>query len=193
MTTIEQIRARARELSGKGEKRERVDRILTLLEHYQDVLEGITDGERSFSGPGDGLALMCEAWNAPAYRQLEVRRAELARRFPEAYVQLREVYFVAGRKRVAMCPRCGREFLAQPADTWDGIDGEAWYGTCKHGGDNVRLRPTIVRVVAGRVDVTLVVFAVLWLEANWQGGVFVPEDVLAIEGRRAPRRTKVLA
>jgi len=187
LTTItEAIRARVRELT-IGTKRERCERIVLLLEHYQDVLEGITDGERSFSGPGDGLALMCEAWNSPAYTQLEELRAELASVSPEAYFQVAETYFRAGRKRVAKCPRCDREFVAKPID---GGELAEWYGTCKHGGDNVKLQPAIIRVIGARVDATLVAYAVFWLESRWQGGVFVPEDVLAIEGRRAPKRER---
>lgn len=188
-TITEQIRALLRDVAGRDrDLQARFEHLATLLEHYQDVLDGIQDGESSFDGPGDGLALMCEAWNHPAYQQLERLRIVLGSEEPALYWQLAEVYFRAPRKRVAVCPRCGRESVPR-VEEYPGASALG-YGSCKHGSDRVKLQPVVKRVVSAAVEPVIVVLAIQWLEERWAGGVFVPEDVQAIVERRAPRASR---
>jgi hypothetical protein len=45
----------------------RRERIAFLLEHFHDVLAGVRDR----GSGGEHVPLMCRAWNAPGYQELE--------------------------------------------------------------------------------------------------------------------------
>ena len=191
LTITEAIRARLREEAGRDrDLGARFEHLCTLLENYQDVLDGIQDGTRSFVGPGDGLALMCEAWNSPAYQQLERLRIVLSSEEPALYWQIAEVYFRAGRRQVAACPRCGEQVSPKPESL---PDRTLHYGFCQQKRcrpAKVRMSPLVVRVVSKAVEPAMVVLGVQWLEERWAGGVFVPEDVQAVVERRAPKQSR---
>lgn len=189
MTVTEEIRELVRQDAGRDrEFAARLERLCTLLEQYQDVLSGIQDGDVSFVGPGDGLALMCESWNSPAYRQLENLRIALAAEAPALYWQLAEVYFRSRRKLVAVCPRCRRETVPRPTRYRDSTTLD--YGTCKHGSERSKLEIRAVRIVSEGVQPAMVALAIRWLEERWAGGVFVPEEVQAIVERRAVKASR---
>lgn len=50
----------------------------------------------------------------------------------------------------------------------------------RHGGRNVALAPRVLRVVPLEVRAELVEQAIGWLDDNWRGGVFVPDELLPL-------------
>jgi hypothetical protein len=48
----------------------------------------------------------------------------------------------------------------------------------KHGGSNVAVVPRVLRVVPREVRAELVAEAIRWLDEHWNGGVFVPDELL---------------
>ena len=76
-------------------------------------------------------------------------------------------YFHATRRRVKQCPRC-RALLP------------AWHSTNfhKHGHSNVAMVPSIVWIVNPGIEDEQVEEAVGWLEAEWNGEPYVPDDLL---------------
>lgn len=167
----------------------RRDRIVVLLEHYQDVIEGIYDTDFSArsacSAPcGDPicaahgcanegiLALMCRSWNHPSFRELERLRLRLRDEERGLYWHLAETYFRARRKRVAFCPKCER--TAPPSHI-----GEL----CNHGRPHQptkTLVPKSVKVVAAAVEPSLVEAAIDWFDRSWPDDdtCFIPADLM---------------
>jgi len=143
----------------------RRDRILVLLENYSDVESGLRDRR----GDGEHLPLMCRPWNQPreGYPELDHQLGVMRSAEPTLYWHLSQTYFYATRRRVLECPRCR------------GVMPSWWSGNFhKHGHSNVAVVPRVVRVVRGEVRTQSVDDAVTWLERNWRGEVFVPDELL---------------
>jgi len=66
-----------------------------------------------------------------------------------------------------MCPRCRAVLPAWHSDNFH-----------KHGHSNVAVLARVVRVVDTRVQNARVEEAVGWLEAEWNGEPYVPDDLL---------------
>ncbi len=146
----------------------RRDRILILLEHYVDVIEGIYDASK---GDDDGiLALMCRAWNHPSYRELERLRLQMRDTEPAHYWHLAETYFRPERRRIAVCPKCQRETPAR-------LIGEL----CNHGkkhSQTATMVPLMLRVVHRDVDPKMLAQAIDWLNWKWtRGDASIPDDL----------------
>ena len=142
--------------------------IQTLLHHYLDVLEGIPDHEHRTSD--DLLALMCPAWNSPAYQQLE----RLLRAMPAGLRQaIRVRYERYTERRVAFCRRCG----AHPAQKVGNVH--------RHPpGRAVTLAPKMVRVLPRDDDPKRVESALEWLARHWAGEIVLPKAIEQIESER---------
>ncbi len=142
----------------------RRERIVVLLEHYQDALPGLVRGEWQ---SGEGHALLAdEVWNHASYQQLERLRVRLRDEAPRPYWHLAETYFRAGRRRVASCPRCERQ--APP-----GRVGEL----CNHGKQHaktVAMVPRVVRAISAAVRPEEVGLGITWLDHNWRGDPSLP-------------------
>jgi len=171
----------------------RREQILVLLEHYRDVLEGLTDRTPRCSGrcgeaicerfgcADEGvLALMCRAWNHASYQQLERLRGELARVEPRLNAHLMGRFYGYFERRVAWCRKCGQHLPAKKVGTV--------HSRCRIKGRTVTLSPHVERVVSERVRAFLVAEAVDWLESHWRGEVVIPPDVDAIERERKLRK-----
>ena len=176
----------------------RRDRILVLLEHYRDVLEGIGDSEPGCSGDCSlddkdrwlcehygcaderVLALMCRAYNHSSYRQLERLLRLMWERWPRSYVQIQARFVRYSERRVAWCRKCGKTLPAHKIGTV--------HGRCRIKGRLVTLEPRVERVPAVGVDPARVTDAVDWLEQHWQGVAEIPPDVAQIERERELRK-----
>jgi hypothetical protein len=154
--------------------------ILTLLEHYRDVLEGIYDRGQA----DDILALMCRAWNSPAYQTLErlLERMKHERPWLRAHLLRRYLHFQEVRR--AYCRKCG---LHPPVKVGS---------VHRHPpGRSVTLTPVVARVTPDDVSEAEVERAIDWLVANWPEHavpIIVPDDVHAIERERALRPAAVV-
>ena len=141
-------------------------RIVALLEHYTDVVEGL----RERLGEGEHMPLMCRAWRVPSqgYPELDHQLGLMRSTAPTLYWHLSQTYFHATHRRVLCCPRC-RAVLP------------AWSSTSfhRHGHDTVAVVPRVVRITSPNVQVRSVEDAVDWLERHWRGEVFVPDELLA--------------
>ena len=79
----------------------RRERIAFLLTHLEDVRFGVRDRGAS----GEHIPLMCAAWNAPGYQELERLLPLLRAERPRLASHLLEAYF-APKRQVLQCPRC---------------------------------------------------------------------------------------
>lgn len=141
----------------------RRERIITLLDHYLDVENGLQD--RAFRGD-DYLPRMCRAWSHPSYVELRRIVGLLQWNQPRLFHALAETYFRYTERRVAYCPRCRQ------------VDSSKYAGTLhKHGQRTVTLVYKTVRVQR-LVDREVLSEAIDWLEHNFRGEPFVPDDLL---------------
>jgi hypothetical protein len=81
------------------------ERIAFLLEHFHDVLDGVRD-KRALGD--ESLPLMCRAWNAPGYQELERLLPLLSVEARQLYRALVGTYVYPRFVRRAVCPKCGR-------------------------------------------------------------------------------------
>jgi hypothetical protein len=58
----------------------------------------------------------------------------------------------------------------------------AWASTSfhRHGHKNVALVPRVLRLTSPQLQPALVEDAIAWLDERWQGGVFIPDDLLGV-------------
>jgi hypothetical protein len=138
----------------------RRERIVVLLDNYSDVEAGLRDrrGEDALH-----LPLMCAAWNHPSYRELDRLLGRLKDERHRVYWHLSHAYFHARLRRVKVCPRC-RAVLP----SWHSANFH------KHGHTNV----AVVRVLDPKVLDERVEAAVTWLDEQWHGEPYVPDDLL---------------
>jgi hypothetical protein len=144
----------------------RRERIAFLLENFHDVLAGVRDR----GSGGDHIPLMCRVWNHPSYQELE-------RLLPLLGVDARPLYravvgtFVYPRfVRRAVCPRCG---TVKPP----GLVGELH---AHKGRRSAAFVPRMTRVPLYPVEPADVDGAIGWLEENWRGDVYVPDELLPL-------------
>ena len=131
----------------------RRDRITLLLEYLVDVREGLPDKEPEH---GDELiALMCKAWNTPAYQELERLLPYLRDADRQAYWHLSERFLRYGERRVAWCRRCGFHPAAQAGKLHAHPPGRS-----------VTLQPKVVRVVNYAVSEPCVMRGLDWLDGH---------------------------
>lgn len=147
----------------------RRERIVVLLENYLDVEAGWRDQR----GNGEHLPLMCRPWNTPAegYPELDYQLGSLKVQQPRLYWHLAETYFRSVRRQVRWCPRCQLVF-----PSWTKSPNFH-----KHGAQNVAIVPKVLTVRRGGVSDEMVDGAIDWLERNWRGPVFVPDELLSRE------------
>jgi len=143
----------------------RSERIEFLLLHYQDVLAGLRDG----GGDGDRLPLMCRAWNAPGYQELERLLPLLAGEAPRLHRAVVALYVHPQHRRRAVCSKCGQ--VVAPAAI-----GELH----RHGRKGAPFVARMLREPLFPVDAADVPLAVAWLERHWRGDVFVPDELLPL-------------
>jgi len=152
----------------------RRERIVVLLENYTDVEAGLRDRK----GDAEHLPLMCKAWNHQSYRELDRLLGAMKDEQHRLYWHLAEMYFRSLKRHVLVCPKCG------VLPTWGSKNfqniqvGEPHRIHHKHGHSNVAVVPRVVRVVRAEVRTQSVEDAIDWLEANWRGSVFVPDELL---------------
>jgi len=142
----------------------RRERIVVLLDNYTDVEAGLRDrrGEDVLH-----LPLMCAAWNHPSYRELDRLLGRLKDERHRLYWHLSHAYFHARLRRVKVCPRCR---AVMPS--WHSANFH------KHGHSNVAVVPKVVRVLDPNVLDERVEAAVTWLDEQWHGEPYVPDDLL---------------
>jgi len=143
----------------------RRERIAFLLEHYADVLAGLYD-DRS---DGQSVRLMCSSWNHPSYQELERLLPLLAARSTAAYHAVVATYKYPSFRRKAWCPRCQQ---AAPAERIGSLHS--------HGSRTVALVPRMVREPLYPVDERLLPLVLAWLDREWQGNPFVPNELLPV-------------
>jgi hypothetical protein len=113
--------------------------------------------------------LMCRAWNSPGYQELERLLPLLRADSPAAYKAVVAMFVYPSFRRRAVCPRC------RPVGPPHAI------GVLhKHGRRSVVLVPRMVRTPLYPVEPEQVEAAVDWLEGNWRGEPFVPEELLPL-------------
>jgi len=145
----------------------KTERIVMLLEWYVDVeAQGMRDGR---SSDGEHLPLMSRAWNHPSYRELD-RLLDLMRREQRhLYWHLSQTYLYSTKRRVLECPRC-----RSVVPSW--YSGGYFH---KHGNSNVAIVPKVVSVIHKDVRSNHVGRAIAWLEEQWIGEPFLPDELLA--------------
>ena len=141
----------------------RRERIVVLLENYQDVQPGLVDTD---GGDGSGGLNATGCWKSWPYRELDRLRILLRAQQPSLYWHLAEMYFRAGRRRVALCPKC---LQTSPPTRIDGLH--------KCGQRTVTLIPGVERVFPSSVQPERIALAIDWLEENWSGPVDLPADL----------------
>ena len=140
----------------------RGEAIRVLLLHLADVRSGLWEA----GADGGGVRLMCSVWNSPAYQRLERLLPKLRREEPRAWRALHATFEQPEFRRRAVCPRC------------DGVEPPDHVGrTHQHGRRVVTLAPRMVRQPLYPVERADVERGVAWLERNWAGGVFVPDEL----------------
>ena len=147
-----------------------------LLEYLVDVREGLADRSNGDWEFGSVLALMCEAWNAPAYQELERLLPYLRDTEPRRYWHLAERYLRYGEVRVAHCRRCGHHHASQIGSVHRHPPGRA-----------ITLKPVILRSLHKGIDELSVSLAIDWLEDHFHGEVALPKAVLEVESERRLR------
>jgi len=157
----------------------RRDRIVVLLEHYNDVQPGLVDTDGG-DGSGGGGLLADGCWKHYSYRELERLLGVMRDTSRATYWHLAETYFWAPRRRVAYCPSCRRSSPTSKIDTFH-----------KHGhGRTFKLVPKAERMVSPRVRPKIVALAIDWLESNWNGEPLIPDDLLGVAAEHVlPRAT----
>jgi hypothetical protein len=150
-------------------------RIEILLNHYRDVLEGLPDREHPLGDDGI-LALMCPAWNSPAYQQLEHLLRVLHERFPRQRQALRVRHERYTERKVAYCRKCG-------VHPWKAIGSVHSHPP----GRSIALYPKMLRVLPGDDNPRRVEEAIEWLCRHWRGQIVIPKSVAAIEAERLLR------
>jgi hypothetical protein len=150
----------------------RREKIVVLLENYLDVVNGLRDR----LGSGDHLPLMCRAYNRPkqGYPELEHLLGRLKLEERELHRHLAEQYARAPMRRVLVCPRCRG---IQP--TWSSVNFH------KHGHSNVAVVPRVIRVVPAWVEQQKIELAIVWLDEQWHGEPFLPDELRPREGAAA--------
>jgi hypothetical protein len=161
----------------------RRERIEVLLEYLIDVREGLPEKEPV---RGDEmLALMCEAWNSPAYQELENLLPRLKSMEPRPYWHLAERFLRYGERVVAYCPKCRHMRIPN----WEkNHDGTTYLGSHSHPpGSSVKLVPMVVRGYSPGIKDQHVNDAIDWLERNYRGEAALPKAVLIVESERRLR------
>lgn len=151
----------------------RRERIELLLYHYVDVENGLQD--RAFRGD-DYLPRMCRAWSHPSYSELRRLIQRMQTEKPVLYWPIAETYFRFTEVVRAECPRCGREY--PPSQGWyeDKDDG----GFCRHGQSSIKLVLKTKRKVSQAVSPFERELGLEWLDKNFLGEPFIPDDLLPI-------------
>lgn len=144
----------------------RVERLRILLENYVDVVE---QGLRDQRGEGEHLPMMSRAWNHASYRELDRVLVQLREREPPLYWHLSQLYVYAPTRRVLVCanPHCTATF-----PSWVRVSFH------KHGRRHVPFVPRVIRQPKVVVDDVQVGRAIAWLEREWQGEVFLPDELM---------------
>ena len=157
----------------------RHDRILVLLEHYRDVLEGLRDRQSS-----DGYLVigMCRAWNHASYQELERLLPLLRERMPRLHDAVVTRYLGYFERRVGWCRKCEATLSTSRLGKAHGTPA----GYCRLKGVLVMVEPRVVRIGGEGRDADLR-NAVEWLERHWRGEVEIPADVQAVESERKLR------
>ena len=144
----------------------RRERIEVLLDNYVDVLNGLRDR----GGDGEHLPLMCRPWNKPrlGYPELERLRLRMREEEPTLYWHLRERYMDYSTRQVRICasPTCTVTY-----PSWIRINFHT------HGRRHVPLISGVRRIYSPRVEKRVLELAIDWLDAQWQGGVFLPDEL----------------
>jgi hypothetical protein len=152
----------------------RRDRITILLEYLIDVREGLPEKERV---RGDEMiALMCEAWNSPAYQELERLLPHLRSSERSLYWHLCERFLRYGEVRKAWCRKCGYHHAGQVGQIHRHPPGRA-----------ITLQPRVIRTVDYAVDDDKVSLGIAWLEERYRGEAALPKAVLMCESERRLR------
>lgn len=146
----------------------RRERIAFLLDHYADVLAGVRD-----RGNGDSthLPLMCRVWNHPSYRELERLLPLLGADVRPLYRAVVGMYVYPRFVRRAVCVKCG---TVRPS----ALVGELHRHPPR--GKSAAFVARMVRVPLYPVEQREVDGAITWLDENWRGGVFVPDELLPL-------------
>lgn len=143
----------------------RRERIVVLLENYNDVEAGLRDSR----GDGEHMPLMCAAWNHPSYQELDRLLGVMREQRAHLYWNLSETYFRSTKRRVLQCPRC-----KGVVPTW--FSGGHFH---KHGNSNVAIVPKVVAVIHKNVRTGHVEQAIAWLDEQWHGEIFLPDELMA--------------
>jgi hypothetical protein len=83
------------------------------------------------------------------------------------YWHLSQTYFHAPRRQVNVCPRCKGVM-----PSWSSVNFH------KHGHSNVAIVPRVIRVTQPGVQDKRVEEAVSWLDEQWHGEPYVPDELL---------------
>jgi hypothetical protein len=145
---------------------DRRERIVVLLENYVDVE---AQGLRDRRGDGEHLPLMSRAWNHPSYCELRRLLGVMRDGQWHLYWNLVHTYYYANYVRRLHCPRCKAIIPTTRSANFH-----------KHGHSNVAIVPKMVRVTHADVREPVVADAVDWLEAHWQGPLFIPDELLPV-------------
>ena len=143
----------------------RRDRIITLLDNYVDVENGLQD--RAFRGD-DFVPRMSRAWSHPSYRELRRLLTFMPVETPSPYWHLAEKYFRYTEHRRAFCPRCLR--TAPPSEVGS---------LHKHGQRTVQMVPRTIRIHK-LVDLKQLALRCGLARGEFRGEPFVPDDLLAL-------------
>lgn len=144
----------------------RQERIQFLLEHLADVQAGVRDRGTG----GDHIPLMCRSWNHPSYQELERLLVLIRSAAPRGYRAVVGMYVHPRFVRRAVCSRCG---AVEPPE----LVGELHRHTARSGFAFVA---RMVRVPLYPVEQHEVDGAIGWFDEHWQGGVFVPDELLPL-------------
>ena len=144
----------------------RHERIAFLLEHLADVQAGVRDRGTG----GDHIPLMWRVWNHPSYQELERLLPLLGKAARPLYRAVVGTYVYPRFVRRAVCPRC------------NAVKAPAFVGELQthQGRKTAAFVPRMVRVPLYPVESGDVDRAIGWLDLNWRGGVFVPDELLPL-------------
>jgi hypothetical protein len=144
----------------------RRERIAFLLEHFHDVLAGVRDR----GSGGENLPLMCSAWNAPSYQELERLLPLLGASARPLYRAVMGMYVHPRFVRRAVCPRCGT------------VKAPSFVGELhRHShGKSAAFVARMTRVPLYPVEQRDVDGALVWLDDHWRGEPYVPEELLPL-------------
>lgn len=144
----------------------RRERIAFLLEHFHDVLAGVRDKGLG----GEYVPLMCRAWNAPSYQEIERLLPLLSVEARPLYRAVVGTYVYPRFVRRAVCPKCG---VVKPPH----FVGELHVHQNRKG---TAFTARMTRVPLYRVRERDVDEAIGWLDEHWRGGGFVPDELLPL-------------